>query len=65
MEKSSLGIVTALAPYLGYKESARIAKTALKENKSIEDIVLEENIMPKEKLEEILSKAVEETKKVF
>ncbi len=65
LEKSSLGIVTALAPYLGYKESAQIAKTALKKNKSIEDIVLEENIMPKEKLEEILSKAVEETKKAF
>jgi aspartate ammonia-lyase len=65
LEKSSLGIVTALAPYLGYKESAHIAKKALKENKSIEDVVLEENLMSKEKLESILNEAIEETKKVF
>jgi aspartate ammonia-lyase len=62
LEKSSLGIVTALAPYLGYKESAHIAKEALKLNKSIEDIVLEEKLMPKEKLESILAEAIEESK---
>lgn len=60
LEKSSLGIVTALSPYLGYKESARIAKKALKENKNIEDIVLEEKLMDKEKLENILTAAVKE-----
>ncbi len=60
LEKSSLGIVTALSPYLGYKESARIAKKALKENKNIEDVVLEEKLMDKEKLEEILLAAVKE-----
>ncbi len=65
LEKSSLGIVTALAPYLGYRESARIAKVALKKNMNIEEVVLSEGIMEKEKLESILNEAIEESKKVF
>ena len=60
LEKSSIGIVTALAPYIGYKESANIAKTALKENRNIEDIVLEKKLLSKERLEEILSAAIKE-----
>ena len=60
LERSSLGIVTALSPYLGYKESARIAKKAMKENKNIEEVVLEEKLMDKEKLESILDAALKE-----
>ena len=60
LERSSLGIVTALSPYLGYKESARIAKKAMKENKNIEEVVLEEKLMDKEKLESILNAALKE-----
>lgn len=51
---NSIGIVTALAPYLGYKKSAEIAKEALKRNKKIKDLVLEYGLMDKDKLEEIL-----------
>lgn len=41
----NIGIVTALCPYIGYKESARIAKKALKENKTIREILEEEKII--------------------
>ena len=50
----SIGIVTALNPTLGYENSARIAKRALKENRSVYDLVLEEGLLTKEELDELL-----------
>ena len=38
----SIGIVTALAPILGYEKSAAIAKKALKTGKYVKEVVLEE-----------------------
>lgn len=38
----SIGIVTALAPVLGYEKAAYIAKKALKEAKYVKDVVVEE-----------------------
>lgn len=52
---NSVGIVTALTPYLGYKVSADIAKEALKKNKKIKELVLEKGLLKKELLEEILN----------
>ena len=52
---NSIGIVTALTPYLGYKKSAEIAKEALKKNKRIKDLVLEYGLMDKDKIEEVLN----------
>ena len=51
---SSLGIVTALCPYIGYKKSAEIAKEALKTNKSIKEVVLLHNILSEEQINTIL-----------
>ena len=51
---SSVGIATALCPYLGYQESARIAKLALKENRSVKEIVIEENLLPESEVDKIL-----------
>lgn len=51
----SVGISTALCPYLGYKESADIAKTALRENKSVREIVLERKLMSETDLEHVLN----------
>ena len=51
----SVGISTALCPYLGYKESADIAKTALRENKSVREIVLERKLMSEADLEHVLN----------
>ena len=52
---NSVGIVTALTPYLGYKVSADIAKEALKKNKKIKELVLEKGLLEKDLLEEILN----------
>ena len=54
MVKNSIGIVTALNPYIGYKSSTKVAKEALETNRSVYDIVLEQNLMTKEKLDEAL-----------
>ena len=51
---NSVGVVTALCPYLGYKKSAELAKEALKKNVRIKDLVLEYGLMEKEELEKIL-----------
>ncbi|GET46079.1 aspartate ammonia-lyase [Capnocytophaga felis] len=54
MVKNSIGIVTALNPYIGYKSSTKIAKEALQSGKSVYDLVLEHNLLSQEKLDEIL-----------
>jgi aspartate ammonia-lyase len=54
MVKNSIGIVTALNPYIGYKGSTKVAKKALETGRSVYDIVLEEGLMTKEKLDEAL-----------
>ena len=50
----SVGVVTALCPYLGYKKSADLAKKALQSNKSIRDLLLEEKILSAEEIDKIL-----------
>ena len=49
---NSIGIVTALNPYIGYKNSTKVAKEALETGRSVYDIVLE--LMTKEKLDAAL-----------
>ena len=51
---NSVGVVTALCPYLGYKKSAELAKEALKKNVRIKDLILQYGLMRKEELEKIL-----------
>lgn len=52
--RNSIGIVTALNPYIGYKNSTKIAKEALKTGASVYDLVLRDKILTKEKLDAIL-----------
>ena len=52
---SSVGVVTALCPYLGYKKSAELAKEALKKNIKIKDLILHYGLMDKDLLEQILN----------
>ena len=54
MVKNSIGIVTALNPYIGYKASTKVAKEALETGASVYDLVLEHGLMTKEKLDEAL-----------
>lgn len=52
---NSLGLVTALNPYLGYEISTKIAKQALASNDSVIDIILNEKLLTKEQLLEVLN----------
>lgn len=53
--ESSIGIVTALNPYIGYENSTRIAQKALVSNKSVMEIVIEDGLMSSQQLDDILS----------
>ena len=57
MVKNSIGIVTALNPYIGYKASTKVAKEALQTGGSVYDLVLEHGLMTKDKLDEALDPA--------
>ena len=52
--KNSIGIVTALNPIIGYKHSTKIAKKAKETGRGVYDLVIEEGILSKEELDEIL-----------
>ena len=52
--RNSIGIVTALNPYIGYDHSTNIAKKALETGRSVYDLVLEEGILTQEDLDTIL-----------
>jgi aspartate ammonia-lyase len=52
--ESSIGLVTALNPVLGYEKSAAIAKEALKTGGSVYDLVLEKGWLSKEQLDDML-----------
>lgn len=55
MVDNSIGIITALNPYIGYENSSRIAKEALAKNCSILELVQEEGLLEKEQIEQILN----------
>ncbi len=50
----SLMVVTAITPHIGYDNAAKVAKKAIAQNKSIRQVILEEKILTKEKLDEVL-----------
>jgi aspartate ammonia-lyase len=51
----STAAATALSPYIGYAATAEIAKDAVKTGRSIRELVLERGLLPRERLDEILS----------
>lgn len=53
--ESSVGSATALCPVLGYEESARVAKKALKEGCSVKDVIRKENIVSEKEMERIFN----------
>lgn len=54
MVYNSIGLVTALNPIIGYEASNKLAKDTLEGNRSVYDLVLEQNLMSKEALDEAL-----------
>jgi len=52
---NSIGIVTALNPYIGYENSTAIAKEALETGANVYDLVLKKNVLSKDELDRILN----------
>jgi len=50
----SIGIVTALNPHIGYKNSTKIAKEALETGASVYDLIIAKKILTKEQVDNIL-----------
>ncbi len=55
MVENSIGLVTALNPYIGYEKSTLVANEALQSGRSVYEIVLEKGYLAKSELDEILS----------
>mgnify|MGYP001821752714 FL=1 len=53
--EKSLALVTALVPEIGYDRAAAIAKKAYESGKTIREIAVEENILPGDRIDELLS----------
>ena len=48
-------LATALTPYIGYDKGAAAIKTAMSENKTVREVVLEMGLMEAKSLDEILN----------
>jgi len=48
-------LATALAPHIGYDKAAEVVRRALAESKTVREVVLELDLLPEEKLGEILN----------
>lgn len=51
---NSIGLVTALNPYIGYENATAVAQQALQENRSVYDIVLEKGLLSQAQLDDII-----------
>ncbi len=54
MVEQSIGIVTALNPYIGYRNATKIALEADRTGRGVYELVLEKKLMPKEQLDAVL-----------
>jgi aspartate ammonia-lyase len=52
--ESSIGLVTALNPFIGYERTSAVAREAHATGKSVYDLVLEKGWMTKEQLDDVL-----------
>ncbi len=52
---NSIGLVTALNPFIGYEASTQIAKEALETGKGVYELVLEKKLLSVEDLDQILN----------
>lgn len=49
--ENSVGIITAICPHVGYKNSAKIAKTAIKTGESVRELILKEGLLKEAELD--------------
>ncbi len=52
--ENSHALATVLNPYIGYENVAMLVKTALSENKSLKQVLIEKDVIPEKYLNEIL-----------
>jgi aspartate ammonia-lyase len=52
---NSIGVITALSPYIGYAASARIAKMALRTARSIPELVVEDGLLTAAQVDRLLA----------
>lgn len=52
---NSIGVITALSPHIGYSASARIAQAALRTQRRIPDLVIEEGLLTADQVERLLA----------
>jgi aspartate ammonia-lyase len=52
---NSIGVITALSPYIGYTESSRIAMTALRTGRSIPELVVEDGLLSSAQVAAVLA----------
>lgn len=57
MVSTSVGVVTALTPYIGYAAASALAKTALLTHRNIADLVVEAELMSRERVMKLISPA--------
>ncbi|RVU54144.1 aspartate ammonia-lyase [Anaerosphaera multitolerans] len=50
----SIGMITAINPYVGYDRAAKIAQEALKTGKSIRELILRDELIPESEIDDIL-----------
>ena len=55
MVRTSVGVVTALTPYIGYAAASALAKTALLTGRDVADLVVEAGLMDRERVEHLIS----------
>ncbi|MFC7007431.1 class II fumarate hydratase [Halalkalicoccus salilacus] len=53
----SMALATALNPHIGYDKASDAAKTALKEDKTVREVVLEKGYLDEEEVDEVLDPA--------
>src|ERR1700758_2980252 len=56
--ENSIGIVTALNPYIGYTHATEVAREALASGRSVAEIVVEKGLLSQTQLDEILQPAM-------
>ena len=54
IQKNSI-LVTALVPVIGYDNSAKVAKEAMSQNKTIKEVLIEKNLISSEEIDELLN----------
>ena len=51
----SVGIITAICPYVGYEKAANVAKEAIRTGANVRDLILRDKLLTQEELDTILN----------